>query len=271
MPKLLVTIFVVFVMHSSTCFSQVLETEESNPLAPGQFEIGTGIEFQTSKEGTETALPIAIEYGLTRRFSILVEPVGFTNIHNKRSNSATGFGDLEVTLFYQLTTEGKIMPAISISAEVKLPTTKNSLIGTGKTDYTPFLIATKTTGRFFTSANLSYTILGKPKGVSVTNLFNYAVGTIYTASERNILFAELYGNTSAFGTDVPETTNVIQAPAMTTEISGGEVVGSIGFGRYIKKDLLLSMGVSYDNNKAILFRPGIEWSFGRKNSRIRIH
>ncbi|MEP6597209.1 MAG: hypothetical protein ABJA71_14750, partial [Ginsengibacter sp.] len=45
------------------------------------------------------------------------------------------------------------------------------------------------------------------------------------------------------------------------EITGGEVVGAFGYGVYIKR-LLLSFGVSYDNNHAVLFRPGIEWRFG---------
>ena len=54
----------------------------------------------------------------------------------------------------------------------------------------------------------------------------------------------------------------------TQEISGGETVGAFGFGYYLKKELLISLGVSYDNNNAILFRPGIEWKFGGKNKSV---
>ena len=258
-------------INQTNALCQVLETEESKPLPKGQFEVGTGIEFQYSKEGTETALPMGIEYGISKKFTLLVEPVAFTNIHNKIGRSATDIGDLEITLFCQLMKESKALPAISISAEVKLPTAKNSLIGTGKTDYTPFIIASKTTGKFFSSMNLSYTFLGKPAGVAAGNLFNYALGTIYNASEKNIFFAEIYGNTSAFGSDVPETISLNSMSNTTTEISGGEFVGAIGFGKYLKNDLLLSFGISYDNNNAFLFRPGIEWAFGRKNAKINIH
>ena len=245
--------------------AQVLETEESNPLAPNQFEIGAAVEFQTSKAGTETAIPIGMEYGLSKRLTLLLEPVAYTNIHNKIGRSATGLGDLEITLFYQLNKESHTWPAISLSAEVKLPTSKDTLIGTGKTDFTPFIIASKTLGKFYTSLNLSYTFLGKPAGVEVANLFNYALGSIYTLSPKDVLFGEVYGNTSAFGADVPEPAN----GTVTTEISSGELVTAIGYGRYIRSDLLLSFGVSHDNNNAFLFRPGIEWSFGKK--RIKIH
>ncbi len=65
----------LFTMLAQPLHAQVLETEESKPLRSGQFETGTGLAFQTSKEGTESALPIAIEYGLTKKFTLLVEPV----------------------------------------------------------------------------------------------------------------------------------------------------------------------------------------------------
>lgn len=246
-------------------FSQVLETEESKPLLPGQFEIGTGLEFQTSSEGTESALPLAIEYGLSKKITLLIEPVIFTSILPKEGPHAKGIGDLEITLFYQLFAEENVWPSISISGEIKIPTAKNTLIGTGKTDYTPFLIMSKTSGKFYTSLNLSYTFLGKPPGVVATDLFNYALGTIFNASPKSILFAEVYGNTSAIGgAETPEGTIVSNPNINTQEISGGETVGAIGYGYYLKKELLVSLGVNYDNNNTVLFRPGIEWKFGGK-------
>ena len=181
---ILVLLTLLFGVQTNNLFSQVLETEDSSPLIPGQIEMGTALEFQTSKQGTEAAIPIGIEYGISNRLTLLVEPVAYTNIHPKIGPRANDIGDLEVTLFYQLFSEGKIMPAISISGEVKFPTAKNRLVGTGETDYTPFIIASKTTGKFFTSINLSYTFLGKPKGVPAGNLFNYALGTIFNASYK---------------------------------------------------------------------------------------
>jgi hypothetical protein len=258
-------LFVVFVLtisfNSSKQYAQVLETEESKPLLPGQTEAGMSLEFQTSKEGTEAALPLSIEYGLTNKLTFLIEPVAYTSINPKTGSQAKGIGDLEVTLFYQIVSEEEILPSISISGEVKIPTATNTLIGTGETDYTPYLIMSKTTGKFFTSINLSYTFVGQPPETVANNLFNYALGTIYTVSPKSILFAEIYGNTSAFGEgETPEgaTTNTNPASA---ELSGGETVGAIGYGYYFKRELLIALGVSYDNNNAILFRPSIEWIF----------
>ena len=257
MKAIITAAIILCTLFTGKVFAQ-LETEDALPLLPGQFELGAAVEFQTSNEGTENAIPLAIEYGISKRFTLLVEPVAYTNINPKAGTSVTGLGDLEATLFYQLLDETKGFPAVSFSAEVKFPTAKDSLIGTRKTDFTPFLIACKTTGKFYTSANLSYTFLGKPPGVLASNLLNYALGTIYEASEKSILFAEIYGNTSALGgKDVPEgTVNTSKAP----ELTGGEFVGSIGYGYYINKNLQLSFSISYDNNNATLFRPGIVWT-----------
>jgi hypothetical protein len=258
MKKLIPALILLFSIQINKANAQVLETEDSRPLNKGQLELGAGLEYQTSKEGHEVALPLSFEYGISKRFTFLFEPVPFTNIHPKTGRHVTGFGDLEMTLFYQLLKETKKYPSVSISAEVKLPIAKDSLIGTGKTDFTPFLIASKTTGRFFTSLNLSYTFLGKPKGVVANNLFNYAAGTVFDLSAKSLLFGEVYGNSSGFGgIDVPE---VPGNPQKNTEISGGETVASIGYGYYVNKNLLLSLGISYDNNHAILFRPGIVWT-----------
>ena len=252
---------ILFLLVPCKIFAQVLETEESKPLLPRQFEIGTGLEFQTAKEGRETALPFAIEYGITKKFTLLIEPVAFTNIHPKVGRRTTGIGDLELTLFYQLVSEKKYLPSISVSGEIKIPTSRDTLIGTGKTDFTTYLIGSKNLGKFFTSVNLSYTFVGKPANVIASNLFNYALGTIYSVSSKSILFAEVYGNTSAFGKEVPEGITTIVS-GKSQELSGGETVGAIGYGYHLKKNLLISLGISYDNNKATLFRPGIEWKFG---------
>ncbi len=258
--------FVYLLSMQSKSFAQVLETEESKPLLPGQFEIGTGVEFQTSEEGTETAIPLAFEFGISKKLSLLIEPVVFTSINPKNNPNARGIGDLEISLFYQIVSENKVMPSISIAGEVKIPTANNRMIGTGKTDYTPFIIASKTTGPFFSSINIGYTFVGKPDGVDAADLFNYSAGTIFTVSPKSILYAEVYGNTSAFGGegDKSDGSDNITTNENKSELSGNEIVGVAGLGYYIKPNLLISLGVSYDNNNAVLIHPGIQWKFGGK-------
>ena len=84
---------------SNPCHAQALETETARFLEGGTYELGTGFEFQTSSQGIEHAVPLALEYGVTDRFSVLVEPVAYTAIRPKSGKAATGIGDLEITGF----------------------------------------------------------------------------------------------------------------------------------------------------------------------------
>jgi len=59
--------------------------------------------------------------------------------------------------------------------ELKLPTAHNRLIGTGKTDFTAWAIASKRFGRIDLHGNLEYTIVGKPAGTHLKNIIDYAL------------------------------------------------------------------------------------------------
>lgn len=240
---------------ATACHAQALETETARFLRRGTCEIASAFEFQTSKEGIERAVPLALEYGLTDRFSMLVEPVAHTAIRPKRSAQATGPGDLEVTAFYLLRAEAPGVPALAVAAEVKLPTAKERLIGTGQTDYAAYAIASKRTGRFDSHANLGYNINGQPPGVKLVNTFSGALATEFHVSHTVGLFGEVLGTTSSAGEgggDNPANPSVV-AP----EAAGGALVGTVGVGVSPVPHLLLSMGLSYDNNHALLLRPGV--------------
>lgn len=221
-------------------------------------ETNSSFELQTSSEGTERAIPFAFEYGVTSRLSVLVEPVLGTAIRPKTGPRANGFGDLEVTATYLVRQENGMIPALAFAGEVKIPTAKSKLIGTGKTDYAGYLIASKRFGRLDTHANLGYTIVGQPAGTSLDNIFNFALAGQYRVNDRYEVFGEILGNTvstpgAADGSSGENT--------VTPEASGGELVGTLGAGTYIKSKLFLFFGVSYDNNNAILFHPGLTLRF----------
>lgn len=243
---------------ATVCHAQALETETARTLIPGSLETNTSFELQTSSEGTERAVPFAFEYGVTDRMSVLVEPVFGTAIRPKTGTRASGIGDVEVTATYLVRQENGGIPALAFAAEVKIPTAKNKLIGTGKTDFAGYLIASKRFGRLDTHANLGYTIVGQPAGVSLDNIFNFALAGQYRVTDRYEVFGEILGNTistpGAGGGYSGENT-------VTPEASGGELVGTLGVGMFIKSTLFLFFGVSYDNNNAVLFHPGLTMRF----------
>jgi hypothetical protein len=238
----------------TVCYAQVLETETARPLRAGSFELNSNYEFQSSSEGTERAVPFTFEYGITDRMEILVEPVFGTAILPKVGRRAKGVGDLEVTTSYLFWHESRGIPALMLAAEVKIPSAKNTLIGTGKTDYTGYLIASKRFGNLDTHANFGYTVVGQPVGVSLNNILNFAFAMQYHINNRYEVFGEILGNTSSVPGEGNESSS---NNAVIPEAAGGELVGTLGAGIRLGSAIFIYLSTSYDNNSALMFRPGM--------------
>jgi hypothetical protein len=235
--------------------SQPLETETARTLPSGKVKLAGSFEFQTSAEGTEVAVPLELEYGITDNLQLLVEPVAYTSIHPKSGSGASGLGDLESTLLYRFIQESESLPAFALAGEVKIPIAKSTLISTGKADYTGYLIASKKFGSTDLHANIGYTIVGVPAGATLNNVLSGSAAFEYHLNSTFDVVGELFANTPS----VPEGNELIGSTESTTtpEAAGGEVFGTIGARYYPQSNLAISFGLSYDNNKALLIRPGI--------------
>jgi hypothetical protein len=242
------------VMSPSRAGGQTLETETARLVPAGGFEVTNNFEFQRSSEGTETTIPLAFAWGITDRLELLVEPVVYTAIRPKVGPRATGLGDLEMTLSVGLRRETPGGPALAFAGEVKAPTARNVLIGTGKADVAGYLIASKRFGRVDLHANLGYTIVGRPAGLALDNIVNGAVAAVFYLTPHTHFFSEVLASTSAAPNGVPESPT---AP----EVAAGEIVGTIGVAHQVLGRLLLAASVSDDNRGAVLFRPGFVLRF----------
>src|SRR5258706_3412667 len=130
------TASLLVLVASAVYASQPLETETARLLPQGACKIELTGEYQTSHDGTERAIPLVFEYGLTSRTEITVEPVFATSIRPKVGTKANGFGDVEVTLTHLLLPEAGSAPAFAVASEVKLPQAGNPQVGTGETNIT---------------------------------------------------------------------------------------------------------------------------------------
>ena len=229
--------------------AQTLETETVRLLPAKGVKFGGNYEYQVSADGRERAIPMFFEVGLSNSTELVIEPVAYTAIRPKVGPRATGLGDLEITVVQRLLPETSSRPAIAFAGEVKVPVARNTLIGTGKTDFAGYLIASKRFGRLDTHANIGYTVVGRPIGASLRNIANFAVAGMYDIGTRTKFYGEVLANTAAT-TGGAETST-------TPEAAGGEVVGTLGLARQVSKGTALTLGLSYDTNGAVLFRPGI--------------
>jgi len=263
LQKIFLGLFILIIMNiPGVAKAQVLETETARFLAPGGFQAGNAFEFQTSSQGKEYAVPFAYEVGLTKRFTLLVEPVAFTQISpayvNDSNPVSLGIGDLESTLEYLIVNEKKILPAIAVGFEVKFPTASNRFIGTGKSDFAVYLIASKRIKSFDFHGNFIYNINGSPVGLTLKNTYEGRLAAEYFFGK-----AELFGELIGVSSSVPGEGGAEPGPGavFTPEAPTAEFTASGGFGFKFKPGLLASIGVVYFNNNAILFRPGLTMNF----------
>jgi hypothetical protein len=247
---LLTAITVVWVGRAQA--SAPLETETARFAPRGSLEVEAGYEFQYSGDGTETAIPLAFEYTMSPRLALLFEPVPYTTINPSGGRGAQGVGDLELTMNGLVLAEARRMPAVSIAAELKVPTAEAPLIGSDYYDATAYLVASKRFGAIDTHANLGYTVVGHPSSIDIQNTVDYAVAAEYNVGQRWALVGEIVGNTAA----IPEGASNAES-SVTPEISGGETVGMLGVRWAWAPGRMTSAGVTIDNNGALLLRVGL--------------
>ena len=138
------------------------------------------------------------------------------------------------------------------AGEVKVPTAESMLIGSDQYDYAGYLVASKRFSKLDAHVNLGYTIVGHPAGVAVENTLNYAIAGEYSLAPRWTVVGEFLGNTAAVSGE-----GASNEATVTPEISGGEQIGMVGARYWLARRFVASLGVTVDNNGAILVRPGI--------------
>lgn len=252
---------VLVVLAGSASAGQPLETESARMLPRGAMKAEGSLEWQTSSEGQEMALPLVFDYGISDRLELSLEPVAYTRIHPKIGANSSGVGDFEATLKWLAMPESEHRPALAFGAEVKIPTANNRQIGTGKTDFRGFVALSRRIDQWDLHANAGYTVLGKPAGLAIDNIFDYALAAEFYASDKLTWLAEITGHTSATG-EAPDGVVVVPVPStaenpLAPELAGNETIGMVG-ARYLwRPGAALTLGLTYDNNNAFSIRPGI--------------
>jgi hypothetical protein len=245
----------------SSSAAEPLETETANTLNSGVLQAEVVSEYQTSADGTEFATPMALEYGVLNDLEFLVEPVFYTAITQPGLPTQRGVGDLETTAVFRFLhnnwTDGGFIPNVALAAELKAPTARNRFIGTGKFDYTGFLIVSEKLGPFDVHFNVGYSVLGSPPGTQLNNVWDFAAAVVFHATERVDLLTEVLATTSPLPGDGenPES-------SANPEISGDELVGMLGMRYFLEPKIgWVSLAATYDNNNAVLVRTAFSWRF----------
>ena len=236
--------------------SQPLEAETARMAEPGTVRLEAGFERQAASHRAEYNVPFALDYVASRRVELRLEPILYS--HSPRSNrtSANGLGDLEMSATALAWPERGWTPGVAVAAEVKLPTARSRLIGSGKADYTGDMILSKCVAGFDIHTNLGYTLVGRPAGVRTRNVYSYALATERKFARFDAV-AELTGHTPVLANPAASDAALERLP----DIAGEELVGTLGGRYYLSDRVVLSGGVSYDSDHAVQIHPGLSIKF----------
>ena len=181
----------------------VLETETAELGKKGDGLISAAIQVERDKDGGLAYFTVnQFEYALTDRAEILIEPFFYEWDRPKDGPSYSGVGDLEITPSYMMVLDDphSWVPAALAAFKLKVPTATNRDIGTGKFDYQPYIILGKTICGWTWNANLGFDFVTHVKSERLKNQVIYDLSVQRNITERFILFAEIFSNTSpAFG------------------------------------------------------------------------
>jgi hypothetical protein len=232
-----------------------LETSTARLKEAKELELNSQYEYHASKEIKEKSLELGIIYGLSSRLQLEIVSTIYTSVYSTLDPYAEGFGDIEAALFYLLVKEKKQIPAIALEGEVKIPTAKDTILGTQKFDYSAILIASKKFGKLDAHLNIGYTFVGQPTEMELQNIFSVSAAGEYELSEKFELVAEVLANTSSFLKETDEGRQI------HPKIIPDEIAGLIG-ARYLPTEKLeLALGFGYNNQKTFLIRSGVIYCF----------
>lgn len=130
---------------------------------------------------------------------------GSSSLQAKGGGDATGVGDVIIRTKYNFLANHSVLPDLSAVVEVKLPTgSRDDLLGTGGTNLTGLLVASKTYGRWFTP-HLNFGYVRDTRDPHQSKI-RYAAGFDARLLERLTAIADIIGfskpNGDGVGNDI---------------------------------------------------------------------
>ncbi len=171
--------------------ARIIKTRRPQPVHPGLgLVVGSGFEYQSDGDEQEYGFPFLLEWAVTPRLQLTVEPVHIT-ITSKRGPSIRGFDDLETALSLDVWSERRRRPAVSIEGGVKWPTATDSSIGTGVTEFSLGLLLSKDLILTELGLNVVYAQVGVPRTGLVQNTVQISASSEWPLGPDLSLTSEL--------------------------------------------------------------------------------
>jgi hypothetical protein len=210
--------------------------------------LSLGVEYESDAEQTEYGFPISLEYNLTEKLKLILEPT-YVSIVPKSADehSVNGFGDLEAAVDYEFLTERRYRPALAVEGRVKWPTAKDPDLGEPGNDYTFGIIASKDLVFIDLDLNVFYTSVGDVEQEDIVEVS---------------LAAEWHVN--RYIDIITEAASAMRAKGHRSVTGGGrnETEATLGLGWQVNKNLRFEQGVVLKERGEWELVFSCEWDFG---------
>jgi hypothetical protein len=173
----------------------VLDTEGPGTTAPGSLDASFSFDYAHYTEGSETALYLSATTGLIPNLDVTAS-LPYLIVSPDEGDGENGLG-VYLKWNFLAGDEKAYIPSLAVKGGVKIPTAdEDKGLGSGEVDWFVGLVAGSTFGPLSVYANLAYTIVGEPSGVSLDNIFSYGLALEYALNESFTLVAEANGATA---------------------------------------------------------------------------
>lgn len=184
--------------RGSSWAGRPLTLDDAGITMGGQVQTEWGGSFSKGPEAQKGwACPPTLSVGLYNRFQL---GIGCAWCREAEEETAplSGWGDLGSFAKVHWLDEHGSLPAVATTFSQTFPTaSQDKGLSTGKPDYDLLLILTKSLGSISVSLNAGYTLVGKPEGQSVQNVWHGGGAFEWPFSRKASLVGELFGASSS--------------------------------------------------------------------------
>ena len=165
MKKIILSIAICFTLPSlfscSVYAYRPLSTEDTGVPEQGALELESGFTYtREGNAGNNFNFVLVPVYGLLENMALCIE-LPFDILNPDDGETERGFGDMSLALKTSLLPESENLPSFLLKTIVKLPTgDEDKGLGSGETDTTLMMVASKTLGCVNLHANAGYTFIG---------------------------------------------------------------------------------------------------------------
>ena len=240
--------------------AKIVKTK-SAPKASRELVVGSRIESESS----EFVAPLLVEWSPTKRLQVSME-AAYTRVQLDAGGWVSGLQDLEASAVYELLPERRQRTSLALELDLKLPTSSNRELGTGKADYGIGAVLTKEFVHYELEASAVYTFVGSPRGQSLPNVYELSVAGEWHATPRLDFLAELVASGGGnLGGHARNGFGLGGVQSAVAERGGTEVEATLGIAEHVTRHLKLEQGASFKSDGTLLAIVGWEYDFGAGN------